>query len=63
MSIHYRQPQHFLPGYKRYGFKKGQFPVTERTVNEVISLPIVSRGLSLEEIHYVVDNIKGFYKQ
>ncbi len=63
VSIHYRQPQHFLPGYERYGFKKGQFPVTERSVNEVISLPMISRGLSLEEITYVVDNIKEFYKQ
>jgi len=62
VSIHYRQPQHFLPGYERYGFKKGQFPVTERTVNEVISLPMISRGLSLEEIHYVIDGIKEFYQ-
>ena len=63
VSIHYRVPIHLLPHYaKSLGFKKGDFPVTERYSERTISLPMCPPGYTKDEVDYVADGIRDFYK-
>lgn len=39
-GIHYPIPLHLQPAYKHLGYKKGDLPVTEEIVDEILSLPI-----------------------
>src|SRR3989475_7178477 len=39
-GIHYPSPLHLQKAYQHLGFQKGDFPVSERTAAEVLSLPI-----------------------
>ena len=39
-GIHYPVPVHLQPVYADLGWRKGQFPVTERAVDRIVSLPI-----------------------
>lgn len=60
-AIHYEKPLHLLKTYKYLGYKKGDFPVTERLCNEVVSLPM-NPFITNEEVEYVIRNIKEFFK-
>ncbi|MCF8057822.1 MAG: UDP-4-amino-4,6-dideoxy-N-acetyl-beta-L-altrosamine transaminase [Bacteriovoracaceae bacterium] len=59
-GVHYI-PVHLQPFYKKKGFKKGDFPVSESFYNSCLSLPIYY-GLSEEEMKYVSRNIIEFFK-
>jgi len=39
-GIHYPIPLHLQKAYEHLGFKKGDFPVTERIASEIVSLPM-----------------------
>lgn len=39
-GMHYPVPLHLTQAYSRLGFRKGQFPATERAAVEVLSLPM-----------------------
>jgi dTDP-4-amino-4,6-dideoxygalactose transaminase len=39
-GIHYPIPLHLQKAYETFGFKKGDFPVTEKAALEILSLPI-----------------------
>jgi dTDP-4-amino-4,6-dideoxygalactose transaminase len=39
-SVHYPVPPHLSPAYADRGFKRGDFPVTERLADTVLSLPM-----------------------
>lgn len=39
-GIHYPIPLHLQKAYEALGFKKGDFPVTERVAAEILSLPM-----------------------
>lgn len=54
--IHYPIPIHLQKAYKELGYKKGDFPVSEKCCEGVLSLPMYPE-LSGEEIEYVVDSI------
>lgn len=60
-GIHYPVPIHLLPAFKDLGYKNGDFPVTEKAAQEIISLPMYPE-LTEEKINYVVDAIKEFEK-
>jgi dTDP-4-amino-4,6-dideoxygalactose transaminase len=61
-SRHYPAPIPLLRVYaERYGFKKGDFPVTERFKDEQLALP-EPRFRTHTEIEYVAAKIKEFYK-
>lgn len=54
----YYPPCHLQPVYQRLlGYHEGMFPVAERTLKEVISLPIYAQ-MTDEEVDYVADSIK-----
>jgi len=56
----YFTPIHLQPFYKEeFGYKPGDFPVTEKAGNECIAIPFYT-NLTREEIDYVVDTIKSF---
>jgi dTDP-4-amino-4,6-dideoxygalactose transaminase len=60
-NIHYPIPIHLQNAYSFLGYKKGSFPVTERCVDEILSLPMFAE-LTEEQIKYTADSIKEFYK-
>lgn len=57
--IHYPIPPHLSEAYQYLGFHKGDFPVTERYADEVLSLPMYN-GMTEEEQAYVIDAINAF---
>jgi dTDP-4-amino-4,6-dideoxygalactose transaminase len=38
--VHYPIPLHLQPAYSSLGYKRGDLPVTERLVDEILSLPM-----------------------
>jgi len=50
-------PLHTMHYYQRaYGYRNGDFPVTEDIYSRCLSLPIYS-SLTDEEVEYVIDNV------
>ena len=39
-KIHYPIPMHLQPASKKYGYKKGDFPIAERLADTTISIPV-----------------------
>ena len=60
--IHYPEALPFLPAYKKYGYKKWDFPVAEKCAREVLSLPMYPE-LSEQQIEYVCKIIKEFFRK
>jgi dTDP-4-amino-4,6-dideoxygalactose transaminase len=58
-QIHYPIPPHLAKCYEYLGHKKGEYPITERYANEVLSLPIYT-GMTAEEVGYVIAMINEF---
>jgi dTDP-4-amino-4,6-dideoxygalactose transaminase len=58
-GIHYPVPLHLQPAYASYGFKKGQFPVSEKLCSEIVSIPMYPE-LTDQQRQYVVDCIRKF---
>jgi dTDP-4-amino-4,6-dideoxygalactose transaminase len=61
VGIHYPIPIHLQKAYVELGYKKGDFPVTEKYADRILSLPMFPE-LTTKEIDYVVTNIKEFFK-
>lgn len=57
--IHYPIPPHLSQAYQYLGFKKGDFPITEKAANEVLSIPIYN-GMTEDEQSYVIEKINTF---
>ncbi len=60
-GLHYPIPLHITQAYAFLGYKKGDFPVAEKLANEILSLPMYPE-LAKEQIEYVCEKIKAFYK-
>ncbi|MBU0731070.1 MAG: DegT/DnrJ/EryC1/StrS family aminotransferase [Proteobacteria bacterium] len=56
-GIHYPVPLHLQDAYGFLGYAKGDFPVSEKCAQEIVSLPMYPE-LTEEQIHYVVEKIK-----
>lgn len=61
-GFHYKYPLHLQKAYSYLGYRQGDFPVTERVMEEIISLPMFPE-LKNEQIEYVVENIRNFLRQ
>lgn len=57
--IHYPIPPHLSEAYKYLGYKKGDFPITEKYAETVLSLPLYN-GMTKEEIDYVIEKINKY---
>ena len=55
-GIHYPIPLHLQPAYKRLGYTKGAFPVSETLASEVLSLPMYAE-LKPQQVAYVADEL------
>jgi len=60
-GLHYPIPLHLTQAYAHLGYKKGDFPVAEKLANEILSLPMYPE-LTKEQIEYVCEKIKAFYR-
>ncbi len=60
-GFHYKYPLHLQKAYQYLGYKKGDLPVTEKVMQEIISLPMYPE-LEHSEIEFVVEMIKKFIK-
>lgn len=58
-QIHYPIPVHLQDAYKKLGHKAGDFPISERNAEEILSLPIYPE-LTTEEIEAVAGLITEF---
>jgi dTDP-4-amino-4,6-dideoxygalactose transaminase len=58
-SIHYPIPIHLQPAYRDLGYKRGDFPVTEASAQQILSLPMYAE-LTEEQINFVAKTIRGF---
>ena len=59
-AIHYPVPIHLQPAARQLGYKRGDFPVTERQADRILSLPI-HQFLGTDEIDRVVAAINCIY--
>lgn len=57
--IHYPIPPHMSQAYQYLGHKAGDFPITEKYADEVLSLPMYN-GMTKEEQSYVIKAINDF---
>ncbi len=58
-GIHYPVPLHMQNAYKNLGYQKGDFPITERVANEIVSLPMFPT-ITAEQQQRVVDAVAAF---
>ncbi|MCU0561096.1 MAG: DegT/DnrJ/EryC1/StrS family aminotransferase [Desulfobacterales bacterium] len=58
-GLHYPLPLHLQKAYAHMGFKKGDFPVSERLAERLLSLPMFAE-LSREQIEYVAGCVKEY---
>lgn len=58
--IHYPIPPHLSEAYAYLGHKKGDFPITERCADMVLSIPMYT-GMTGEEQDYVIEAINRFH--
>lgn len=60
-QIHYPLPLHLQEAYKNLGYKKGDFPISEKVTSEILSLPMYPE-LTKGQIEKVVEKIKEFFR-
>lgn len=58
-AIHYPVPPHLQVGYKNLGYGPGDFPITEKYADEVLSLPLYN-GMEENEVQKVIETLNGF---
>ena len=58
-GIHYPEPVHVQKAYNSLGFKKGNFPVSEKCAQDFVSLPMYAE-LTEEQITFIVEKINKF---
>ncbi len=58
-GLHYPIALHLQPAFREYGFKAGMFPVAEKIVEEIVSLPMYPH-LTRQEVEYVCEHVRSF---
>lgn len=59
--VYYPEVLHLQEAYRFLGYKTGDFPVSEKLVKTVLSLPMHTE-LDEEQLEYIVRNIMDFYR-
>ena len=60
-GLHYPVPLHLQPCFSNFGYRKGEFPITERLAETGLSLPMFPE-LTEAQIEYVSTSIHDFFK-
>ena len=60
-GLHYPLPLHLQKAYAGQGWRKGQFPVTERTAASILSLPMYAE-LTEGQVERVAAGVRAFYR-
>ena len=60
-GIHYPIPCHLQKAYDSLCQEKGEFPISEKIAEEIVSLPMYAE-LTQEEIRFVCEKIREFYE-
>lgn len=58
--IYYPVPLHLQKAYEGYGIKRGDLPVTEQLMDEVLSLPM-STELDHEQLTHITGTVKSYF--
>ena len=61
-KIHYPIPMHLQPAAKIFGYRKGDFPITEKISATTISLP-VHEFIKKKDLNFMIKTIKGFFNE
>jgi dTDP-4-amino-4,6-dideoxygalactose transaminase len=61
-SIYYPIPLHLQKCFSYLGYKKGDFPVSEKISEEILALPIYPE-ITEEEVDFVCETIRKFYRK
>ena len=61
VNLHYL-PIHLQPFYRKFGFKKKQFPIAEKYSETAISIPIYPNLKKKEQIK-IISLIKSFFNK
>lgn len=61
-AIHYPIPLHLQEAFSHLGYKKGDFPVSEKVSSEILSLPM-SPFITQDEQDYVIGRVLEFFKK
>jgi dTDP-4-amino-4,6-dideoxygalactose transaminase len=59
--IHYPIPIHLQKGYKHLGYKKGDFPITEKISDRILSIPNYPE-LTSNQQDYIIDKLNKFLR-
>jgi dTDP-4-amino-4,6-dideoxygalactose transaminase len=59
-KVHYPVPLYCQEGLQPYGYKHGDFPVTDRQADTMISFP-AHEHLEAEQLAYIVQTVEDFY--
>jgi dTDP-4-amino-4,6-dideoxygalactose transaminase len=59
-EIYYPLPLHVQECFESLGYKKGDFPESEKAANETLALPI-SHEITRPQQEYIVENIRRFF--
>ena len=59
-GLHYPIPLHLQKAYAHLGYRKGDFPVAERSCGEILSLPMCPM-LKDSQVQYVCEKIRSFF--
>jgi len=60
--IHYPRCLHLQEAFEFLSYRPGDFPVAEEAVDEILSLPMFPE-LTRDEVEYVANSIKKFYRK
>ena len=58
--IYYPVPLHLQEAYQYLGYKQGDFPVSEKLSEQVLSLPMHTE-LTEEQLNYITSAIREFF--
>ena len=61
-KVHYPKPTHLQPAAKFLKYKRGDFPIAEKSANTTLSLP-VHEFINTNQIKFTANKIRDFYKK
>jgi dTDP-4-amino-4,6-dideoxygalactose transaminase len=61
-KVHYPIPVHLQAPCRKWGWKPGDLPETERQARRILTLPI-HQFLTEAQIHYVAETMRNFYRR